>query len=85
PVDPARAYADLTAQATKLNEEVLRAQEDLSVSAGSGSDTTVKSSALGGPDGRRTWRTAWNVLTRRNVGRNEPGEQTAKLIDHRLP
>jgi cell wall-associated NlpC family hydrolase len=29
PVDPARAYADLTAQATKLNEEVLRAQEDL--------------------------------------------------------
>lgn len=29
PADPARAYADLTAQATKLNEEVLRAQEDL--------------------------------------------------------
>jgi len=29
PTDPARAYADLTAQATKLNEEVLRAQEDL--------------------------------------------------------
>ncbi|GHH52732.1 C40 family peptidase [Lentzea cavernae] len=29
PADPARAYADLTAQATKLNEEVLRAQQDL--------------------------------------------------------
>jgi cell wall-associated NlpC family hydrolase len=29
PADPARTYADLTAQATKLNEEVLRAQEDL--------------------------------------------------------
>lgn len=29
PADPARQYADLTAQATKLNEEVLRAQEDL--------------------------------------------------------
>ncbi|NUT49565.1 MAG: glycoside hydrolase [Saccharothrix sp.] len=29
PADPARAYAELTAQATKLNEEVLRAQEDL--------------------------------------------------------
>ncbi len=29
PADPARVYADLTAQATKLNEEVLRAQEDL--------------------------------------------------------
>ncbi|WP_434448397.1 NlpC/P60 family protein [Lentzea sp. E54] len=29
PADPARAYADLTAQATKLNEDVLRAQEDL--------------------------------------------------------
>ncbi|SDK38530.1 NlpC/P60 family protein [Lentzea albidocapillata subsp. violacea] len=29
PTDPARAYAELTAQATKLNEEVLRAQEDL--------------------------------------------------------
>ncbi|MBM7862109.1 C40 family peptidase [Lentzea nigeriaca] len=29
PADPARAYAALTEQATKLNEEVLRAQEDL--------------------------------------------------------
>ncbi|WP_394621803.1 NlpC/P60 family protein [Lentzea sp. JNUCC 0626] len=29
PADPARAYAELTAQATKLNEEVLLAHEDL--------------------------------------------------------
>ncbi|ANZ35062.1 glycoside hydrolase [Lentzea guizhouensis] len=31
PADPARRYAELTEQATKLNEEVLRAQEDLTL------------------------------------------------------